>query len=142
MLKQTLPLLLETLSDYPVACAHVTGSSQIEDLIGDVWLYPLEGTLVVADIQGIPFRILRFPYSSARPLHTRRRLYWVFKCRVTLFPYTTAASVPCRRSSAAYGLLRPCIYDSIYRQICAAGGFRPRNDYSSMAGRFPLTAGR
>lgn len=56
MLKQTLPLLLETLSNYPVACAHVTGSSQIEGLIGDVWLYPfLEGTLVVADVQGIPF---------------------------------------------------------------------------------------
>lgn len=56
MLKETLPLLQETLDTYPVACAHVTGTTQNPNMIGDVWLYPfLEGTLLVADIQGIPF---------------------------------------------------------------------------------------
>jgi superoxide dismutase, Cu-Zn family len=56
MLVETLPLLMQTLSGYPVGCASVQGTSVIENLTGDVWLYPfLEGTLVVADIRGIPF---------------------------------------------------------------------------------------
>lgn len=56
MLKQTLPLLFDTLSNYPVACAQIKGTSANPDLKGDVWIYPfLEGTLLVADIEGIPF---------------------------------------------------------------------------------------
>jgi Cu-Zn family superoxide dismutase len=56
MIKQTVPMVVETLSGYPVACASVRGTSSIEGLRGEVWLYPfLEGTLVFADIEGIPF---------------------------------------------------------------------------------------
>ncbi|MGI6731573.1 MAG: superoxide dismutase family protein [Anaerovoracaceae bacterium] len=57
MMAQSLQLLLETITtQYPVACAHMEGSSEIHHLEGDVYLYPfLEGTLLVADIYGIPF---------------------------------------------------------------------------------------
>jgi Cu-Zn family superoxide dismutase len=56
MLKQTMPLLFETLSQYPVVCARVRGSQLNPNLIGDVWVYPfLEGSVLVADSQGIPF---------------------------------------------------------------------------------------
>ncbi len=56
MLNQTLPLLLDTLSSYPVLCANIEGSQLNPNLKGDVWVYPfLEGSLLLVDIQGIPF---------------------------------------------------------------------------------------
>ncbi|HQC82802.1 MAG TPA: hypothetical protein PLD22_05695 [Bacillota bacterium] len=54
MLKQTMPLLFEAFSQYPMACARVRGSQLNPNLIGEVWVYPfLEGSLLVADIQGL-----------------------------------------------------------------------------------------
>lgn len=56
MMAQSLQSVMDLLSDYPVACAHMEGSSEIHHLVGDVYLYPfMEGTLLVADIEGIPF---------------------------------------------------------------------------------------
>ena len=56
MLKETMPLLFEAFSRHPMACARVRGSQLNPNLIGEVWVYPfLEGSLLVADIQGLPF---------------------------------------------------------------------------------------
>lgn len=56
MIAESMQQLFSTLRQYPVVCAHMEGSSQIPNLRGDVFLYPfLEGTLLVADVEGIPF---------------------------------------------------------------------------------------
>ena len=56
MIEQTITQMFETLSKPPVACAMMQGSSEIHNLTGAVYVYPfLEGSLVVADIEGIPF---------------------------------------------------------------------------------------
>lgn len=56
MIQETVQLMFEVMKEPPVACAHLTGSSELPNLTGDVFLYPfLEGTLVVADVTGIPF---------------------------------------------------------------------------------------
>ncbi|QOX62182.1 superoxide dismutase family protein [Anoxybacterium hadale] len=56
MLDQTIKLMYETMSKPPVVCAHLEGSSEIHKLVGDVYLYPfLDGTLLVVDVEGIPF---------------------------------------------------------------------------------------
>lgn len=56
MMDQTLQLLVNTLFTYPTVCARMEGSSEIHNLVGDVYLYPfLNGTLVVVDVEGIPF---------------------------------------------------------------------------------------
>ncbi|MDD3854048.1 MAG: superoxide dismutase family protein [Syntrophomonadaceae bacterium] len=56
MIDQTVQLMFQTMLRTPEACAHIIGSSAIHNLIGDVYVYPfLEGSLVVADVEGIPF---------------------------------------------------------------------------------------
>ncbi len=56
MLIETMPSLFEALSEYPVVCAEVIGSELNPNLKGEVWVYPfLEGSLLVADIEGLPF---------------------------------------------------------------------------------------
>jgi Cu-Zn family superoxide dismutase len=56
MLDQSILLMYHTMQDPPEACAHITGSSEIHNLTGDVYVYPfLEGSLLVADVEGIPF---------------------------------------------------------------------------------------
>jgi len=56
MIDETVQLMFQTMLSMPVACAHITGSSQIHNLEGDVYVYPfLEGSLLVVDVQGIPF---------------------------------------------------------------------------------------
>ena len=56
MLDQSILLMYQTMQKPPQACAHITGSSEIHNLIGDVYVYPfLEGSLLVADVEGIPF---------------------------------------------------------------------------------------
>lgn len=56
MINQSIQLMYQTMLRPPVACAHVTGSSEIHNLIGDVYVYPfLDGSLLVADVEGIPF---------------------------------------------------------------------------------------
>jgi Cu-Zn family superoxide dismutase len=56
MIDQTIQLMFQTMLSMPVACAHITGSSQIHNLVGDIYVYPiLDGSLLVTDVQGIPF---------------------------------------------------------------------------------------
>jgi len=56
MINQSIQLMYQTMQRPPVACAHISGSSEIHSLIGDVYVYPfLEGSLLVADVEGIPF---------------------------------------------------------------------------------------
>ena len=56
MLDESILKMYETMRQLPVACAHIEGSSAIHNLTGDIYVYPfLEGSLLVADIEGIPF---------------------------------------------------------------------------------------
>ena len=56
MIDNTIELMFETMSKPPTVCAHIEGSSEIHNLVGDVYLYPfLEGSLLVVDVEGIPF---------------------------------------------------------------------------------------
>lgn len=56
MLDQSILLMYQTMQKPPRACAHITGSSAIHNLTGDVYIYPfLEGSLLVVDVVGIPF---------------------------------------------------------------------------------------
>jgi len=56
MIDQTIQLMYETMQHPPEVCAHITGSSEIHNMTGDVYLYPfLDGTLLVVDVDGIPF---------------------------------------------------------------------------------------
>jgi len=56
MIDQTIQLMFQTMLSMPVSCARITGSSQIHNLVGDVYVYPfLNGSLIVADVEGIPF---------------------------------------------------------------------------------------
>ncbi len=56
MLDQSILLMYQTMQKPPEACAHITGSSELHNLTGDVYVYPfLEGSLLVADVEGIPF---------------------------------------------------------------------------------------
>lgn len=56
MINQSIQLMYQTMQRPPVACARITGSSEIHSLIGDVYVYPfLEGSLLVIDVEGIPF---------------------------------------------------------------------------------------
>ncbi len=56
MIDTTIQEMYQTMSEPPVACAHIEGSSEIHNLTGDVYVYPfLEGSLLVADVEGIPF---------------------------------------------------------------------------------------
>lgn len=56
MISQSIQLMYQTMLKPPVACAHIIGSSEIHNLSGDVYVYPyLDGSLLVADVEGIPF---------------------------------------------------------------------------------------
>ena len=56
MIDQMNQLMYQTMQQMPEACAHITGSSEIHNLVGDVYVYPfLEGSLLVVDVEGIPF---------------------------------------------------------------------------------------
>lgn len=56
MIDQSIQLMYQTMMRPPVSCAHITGSSQIHNMVGDVYVYPfLQGSLLVTDIEGIPF---------------------------------------------------------------------------------------
>lgn len=56
MIETTIELMFETMSKPPTVCAHIEGSSEIHNLVGDVYLYPfLEGSLLAVDVEGIPF---------------------------------------------------------------------------------------
>jgi len=56
MIDQTIQQMYQTMQQLPEVCAHIEGSSAIHDLDGDVYVYPfLEGSLLVADVYGIPF---------------------------------------------------------------------------------------
>ncbi|MDD2190217.1 MAG: superoxide dismutase family protein [Eubacteriales bacterium] len=56
MIDQTVQLMYQTMLNSPVACAHIIGNSEIHHLTGDVYVYPfLDGSLIVADVEGIPF---------------------------------------------------------------------------------------
>lgn len=56
MIEQTIQEMYQAMSQLPVACAHIIGNSEIHNLAGDVFAYPfLEGSLLVADVEGIPF---------------------------------------------------------------------------------------
>lgn len=56
MMADSLHSLVNTLFSYPTVCARLEGSSEIHNLVGDVYLYPFrDGTLVVVDVDGIPF---------------------------------------------------------------------------------------
>jgi Cu-Zn family superoxide dismutase len=56
MIDQTIQQMYQAMLKTPVACAHITGSSELPNLTGDVYAYPfLQGSLVAVDIEGIPF---------------------------------------------------------------------------------------
>jgi Cu/Zn superoxide dismutase len=56
MIDQSIELMYQTMQKPPLVCAHITGSSEIHNMVGDVYLYPfLDGSLLVVDVQGIPF---------------------------------------------------------------------------------------
>jgi len=56
MIDQSILLMYQSMQNPPVACAHITGSSGIPNMSGDVYVYPfLSGSLLVADVEGIPF---------------------------------------------------------------------------------------
>ena len=56
MINQSIQQMYQAMQKTPVACAHIIGSSEINNLIGDVYVYPfMEGSLLVADVEGIPY---------------------------------------------------------------------------------------
>lgn len=56
MIDQSVQLMYQAMQKNPAVCAHMVGSSEIHNLVGDVYVYPfLQGSLLVADVEGIPY---------------------------------------------------------------------------------------
>ena len=134
MLKQTMPLLFEAFSQYPMACARVRGSQLNPNLIGEVWVYPfLEGSLLVADIQGLPFSGFYGFHIHQRGPCIPGEGYTGFSGIGDISLRRSSPTPIMRKIARTHGLLRPCIYDCLHGSFCPPGNHGQSHRSARMA---------